>query len=91
MAMKVCLGCGALTNYGSRCQRCTTTRYGRAHRQTRAGYVPVVHLGIVDCARCGKPIEPTDRWHLDHTDDGTTYLGPSHVACNVNPTTRKTR
>jgi hypothetical protein len=43
----------------------------------------VVAAGGVCCARCGEPIAPGEDWHLDHTDDRSDYLGPSHRRCNL--------
>ncbi len=34
------------------------------------------------CARCGELIDRDAAWVLDHRDDGTGYLGPSHLQCN---------
>jgi hypothetical protein len=38
----------------------------------------------VICRRCDKPIDPRDRWDLDHVDGGgpMDYYGPSHARCN---------
>jgi hypothetical protein len=44
---------------------------------------PIVESGYASCCRCGFPIVPGTRWHLDHRDDGLGYLGPSHAACNL--------
>jgi putative intracellular protease/amidase len=44
---------------------------------------PKVERGQVDCARCDLLILPGGAWALDHTDDRTGYLGPSHEACNT--------
>jgi len=57
--------------------------YGTAHRKERARWVPKVASGKATCARCGERISPLEDWHLDHTDDRTGYLGPSHAACNT--------
>ena len=57
--------------------------YGQAHRILRAKWARKVATGQVNCARCHKRISPLEAWHLDHTDDRTGYLGPSHAACNV--------
>lgn len=35
----------------------------------------------IPCARCGHPVGRD--FHLDHTDDRTGYLGPSHPSCNL--------
>lgn len=61
----------------------TTARgYGAEHRKLRAGWARKVAAGSVLCARCGKLIFPGAEWDLDHTDDRSDYLGPSHAACN---------
>ncbi|MDO4240763.1 hypothetical protein [Micrococcus sp.] len=64
--------------------RATTTSrgYGASHQRMRAKYLPLVAAGRAVCARCGERIEPQDLWELDHSDDRSTYIGPSHQACN---------
>ncbi len=56
--------------------------YGWPHQQRRAMWTRKVEAGGVVCARCGKPIVPGSPWDLDHTDDRSEYLGPSHSSCN---------
>jgi hypothetical protein len=55
-------------------------RYGAAHRRlvraTKAGAFGT------PCARCGKLMLPGQAIDLDHTDDGTGYIGWSHARCN---------
>lgn len=64
----------------------STTRrgYGHDHQKLRAKIKPTVDAGLAWCARCHQPIAPGTAWHLDHTDDRTGYLGPSHEDCNIN-------
>jgi hypothetical protein len=57
--------------------------YDATHDRTRTQWEPRVATGTVNCARCHNPITPGQAWHLDHTDDRTTYLGPSHQHCNT--------
>lgn len=57
--------------------------YDATHERLRAKWARKVATGQVNCARCGKRITTLEPWHLDHTDDRTGYLGPSHVACNT--------
>jgi hypothetical protein len=64
---------------GSRQQR----GYDAEHDRLRARWKPKVERCEVDCARCGQRIWLGQAWHLDHTDDRTGYLGPSHQACNT--------
>jgi hypothetical protein len=93
--VKVCAeaGCPELTTT-TRCpshtrakDRARGTRqergYNVAHERLRAKWSRKVATGLVACARCAERISPLEPWHLDHTDDRTGYLGPSHVACNV--------
>jgi hypothetical protein len=62
----------------------TTQRgYGARHQAERRAWEPLVQTGTVLCVRCGFPILPGSRWHLDHEDDGLHYLGPSHARCNL--------
>jgi hypothetical protein len=56
--------------------------YGKAHRNLRAQWAPLVERGEVRCARCHRFIKPGTPWDLDHGDDRSTYRGPSHRACN---------
>jgi hypothetical protein len=61
----------------------TTARgYGAQHQHERAKWVAVVEAGDAMCARCHQPIKADQPFDLDHTDDRTGYIGPSHVACN---------
>jgi hypothetical protein len=58
--------------------------YGSSHQRSRARWARLVALGDVACARCGRPIEPGSKWHLDHDDhDRSVYIGASHSYCNV--------
>jgi hypothetical protein len=43
------------------------------------------------CARCRRPIIPGTHFDLDHTDDRTGYLGPSHRRCNRSHAGRRGR
>lgn len=65
--------------------RTTTDRdYGWAHQQERCRWQAVVDAGRAVCARCHRPIpKGTRRWHLDHNDTRTGYIGPSHALCNL--------
>jgi hypothetical protein len=60
----------------------TNTRYGLAHQRLRQQWEREVEAGGVRCARCHLPIQPGERWELDHRDDRNGYLGPSHRLCN---------
>ena len=57
-------------------------KYGRPHARVRAEVARVVARGDARCARCGLAIDPAEPWDLDHTDDRSGYLGPSHRRCN---------
>lgn len=58
-------------------------QYGYQHQKERARWKPIVEAGGVNCARCGNPIIPGTKWHLDHNDNGEGYRGASHATCNV--------
>jgi hypothetical protein len=53
-----------------------------SHQNRRKAVALDVANGGAICARCGKPIHPEALWDLDHSDDRTSYLGPSHRRCN---------
>ena len=57
--------------------------YDAAHMKLRASWKRKVDRCEVNCARCGQLILPGEKFHLDHTDDRTGYLGPSHERCNL--------
>lgn len=86
-------GCPVITD-GRRCPTHTRTTdqargtrqargYGRAHDIERARWASAVRRGGVYCSRCHEPIAPDEPWHLDHSDDRSRYLGPSHARCNL--------
>ena len=56
--------------------------YGYRHKQLRRAWKREVDAGTGTCARCGHPVERGEPWDLDHEDDRSGYLGPSHRACN---------
>lgn len=58
-------------------------RYGAEHRALRKTWAQRVQAGAVSCWRCGEWIPPGSRWHLGHSDDGSTYMGPEHPRCNI--------
>jgi hypothetical protein len=55
------------------------TRYGAEHKAIRRNRSLAIGQ---PCCRCGNPILPGDRVDLDHHDDGLTYRGWAHAACN---------
>jgi hypothetical protein len=93
-------GCPALTDT-PRCEshrreadRARGTRqargYDAAHDRLRAGWQRRIDTGeAITCARCSQVIEPASKWHLDHADDRTIYLGPSHAQCNLSAAGKK--
>ena len=60
-----------------------TRGYGSVHDARRRQVKPLVNSGNAVCSRCGCPISPRERWHLDHTDNRQGYLGVSHAYCNL--------
>lgn len=57
--------------------------YGRDFQQERRRWRRILAVRSWPCARCRQPIHPGQPRHLDHTDDRTDLLGPSHAACNT--------
>jgi hypothetical protein len=57
--------------------------YGRRHYKLRKLWKPKVAAGVVECARCHRPILPGEPWDLGHVDGSkTVYSGPEHRRCN---------
>lgn len=92
--MRVCSepGCPILVKTG-RCpshrraaDRARGTRqqrgYDADHDHERARWKPIVERGETRCARCNLVIKLGEPWALDHNEDRTAYLGPSHADCN---------
>jgi hypothetical protein len=57
--------------------------YDRRHKALRKAWQTIIELDEVLCSRCQKPILIDQLWHLDHADDRSGYLGPSHSRCNL--------
>lgn len=60
----------------------TDRGYGSAHKRARLEWQAKVEAGV-DCCLCGQPINPSESWHLDHTEDRTGYRGAAHPKCNL--------
>lgn len=56
--------------------------YDAKHDRLRREWAPLVADGTIQCARCDRYINTGEPWALDHNDDRTSYLGPSHTRCN---------
>lgn len=56
--------------------------YSGRHQAIRRAMKQDVDAGKAVCTRCGLPIDPTQPWDADHTDDRTGYNGPAHASCN---------
>jgi hypothetical protein len=65
-------------------------RYPPAHKKLRAQLLAQWQDGD-PCARCDGPMRHGEPVDLDHTDDGTGYLGLSHASCNRSQTGRLDR
>lgn len=57
--------------------------YGPAHDALRRAWRIRIDRYGASCARCGGPIPPFAEFNLDHSEDRTYYLGPSHPVCNM--------
>lgn len=59
-----------------------SSSHTHAHRKLRKEWKVIVEAGGATCARCHLPIAPDAPFDLDHNEDRTGYLGPSHRSCN---------
>ena len=57
--------------------------WGHQHQRRRAALAPYVNAGKATCCRCHEPIHQGEEWHLDHSDDRTSYNGVAHATCNL--------
>jgi hypothetical protein len=87
-------GCARLIPTSGRCAEHVRVReiargtktergYGAAFQRERKMWAKRIADGRINCARCGKPITPDMVWHLDHSDDRSELIGPSHRLCNL--------
>jgi len=68
-----------------------TRKYGGAHKTLRASLLAALKRNPGQpCTRCAWPMYPGQRLHLDHADDGTTWLGLAHARCNQQAGQRQT-
>jgi hypothetical protein len=66
--------------------------YDKHHREARERWAKIVKAGTASCTRCGQPVLPSQRWHLDHSDvDRSRYIGVAHAICNVVAAAKKAR
>lgn len=61
-------------------------RYGYSHQLARKRWAQLLPR---PCTVCGRTVTAAEPWDLDHTDDGTGYLGPAHRRCNRGKGARK--
>ena len=60
--------------------------YGADYQRLRIKWAKRIAVGIVNCKRCRKWINPAESWHLDHDDNDRNDLrlaAPSHALCNL--------
>jgi DNA-directed RNA polymerase subunit RPC12/RpoP len=62
------------------CRPAGSLKYGTEHQRLREATVFAAYG--TPCVRCGKEMKPGQKLNLDHSDDGTVYLGYSHQRCN---------
>jgi hypothetical protein len=68
-----------------------TRKYAGAHQALRRRLLAELQrCPGQPCHRCGCPMWPAQALHLDHTDDGTAWLGLAHSRCNEQAAQRKT-
>jgi hypothetical protein len=63
--------------------------WGNQHQKLRKALLPSAYG--TPCVRCGLPMLPGQKLHLDHNDDRTGWLGFSHQSCNLRAAARKAR
>jgi DNA-directed RNA polymerase subunit RPC12/RpoP len=86
--MLSCQVCGgsftqAMGRPAKRCPQCRSRRslrYGGRHKTVRAATVSAAYGQA--CTRCGGLLRPGQFIDLDHSDDGSGYLGYAHRGCN---------
>jgi hypothetical protein len=66
-------------------------KYGGRHQTLRKQLAPHVEAGLTLCSRCGRRIDPGERWELDRVDGAgpDDYAGPAHLQCNRQTATHR--
>lgn len=65
-------------------ERARAVQYASAeHRAMRKVLMAEIDAGRGRCCRCSGFIAPGSRWHADHNDNRTGYLGAAHERCNL--------
>ena len=91
---RICLGCGARTHHGSRCETCKAKqdREIEARRGDRPHYAgdykaraAYVRANTIACAICGEGPITGDPWQADHIREGdpSSPLQGVHRSCNI--------
>jgi Recombination endonuclease VII len=64
--------------------------YGYAYQKLRKALLPSAYG--TPCVRCGQPMLPGQKLHLDHDDyDHTKLRGFAHAECNIRAAAKKAR
>jgi hypothetical protein len=65
---------------GGKARKTTARRYGVVHTRLRQRLAPLVRAGVARCVYCGEQI--VGAWDLGHSDDRSSWIGPTHPHCN---------
>lgn len=80
----------SITNFTPSTEPASARGYGRAHRQLREQWRRKIKAGACPpCSRCGRPIFPSEAFHLDHEENREGWRGPAHSSCNVKAGAKK--
>jgi hypothetical protein len=69
--------------------RTTALGYGWDHQKRRQVVKQLLASQPLPCTRCPDLVYGWQKWHLDHAEDRSGYLGVAHAACNLRAGARK--